>query len=68
MLNVYKFYLLEKLPKPCDLSDAAAAMALNLAMVFRFRLLHEIKFPPIRTQYLEVDFLCDGDPAQSASE
>lgn len=53
MLNVYKFYLLEKLPKPCDLSDGAAAMAwysastLDLATVFCFLLLQEIKFPPM---------------------
>ena len=42
-----------------------SALALNLATVFCFLLLQEIKFSLMRTQ---VDLLSDGDPAQSASK
>ncbi|PNY08645.1 E3 ubiquitin-protein ligase bre1-like protein 2-like protein [Trifolium pratense] len=44
-----------------------SASALNLATMFCFLLRHEIRFPPMRTQYPEVDLLSAGEPAQSAS-
>ena len=44
-----------------------SALALDLATTSCFLLFQDIKLPPIETQYLEVDLLSDGDPAQSAS-
>ncbi|MCI66169.1 hypothetical protein A2U01_0087427, partial [Trifolium medium] len=55
-------------------SQAAAAIArysastLDFATMFCFLLRHEIKFPPMGTQYPEVDLLSADEPAQSASE
>lgn len=43
------------------------ASALDLTTTVCFLLLQVIKFPPRKVQYLVVDFLSDGDPAQSAS-
>ena len=45
-----------------------SASAPDHATLFCFLLRHEIKFPPMRTQYPEVDLLSAGEPAQSASE
>ena len=44
-----------------------SASALDLATTFCFLLFQEMRFPPMRTQYPEVDLLSLGDPAQSAS-
>ena len=45
-----------------------SASALDLATTSCFLLFQDIRFPPIKTQYPEVDRLSEGEPAQSASE
>ena len=45
-----------------------SALALDLATTFCFLLFQETKFPPINTQYPDVDRLSLGKPTQSASE
>ena len=43
------------------------ASALDLTTISCFLLFQDIKLPPIKTQYLEVERLSEGEPAQSAS-
>jgi len=45
-----------------------SASTLDLTTTLCFLLFHEIKLPPMETQYLDVDLLSEGDPAESASE
>jgi len=45
-----------------------SASTLDLAITLFFLLFQDIKFPPINTQYPDVDHLSLGDPTQSASE
>jgi len=40
-----------------------SASALDLATTRCFLLFHEIKLPPMETQYPDVDLLSEGDPA-----
>ena len=44
-----------------------SAFALDLATIVYFLLFQVIKFPPKKVQYPVVDFLYEGDLAQSAS-
>ena len=43
-----------------------SASALDLATTFCFLLFHDIKLPPIKTQYPEVERLSEGEPTQFA--
>ena len=44
-----------------------SASALDQATTSCFLLFQDIKLPPIKTQYPEVELLSVGEPAQSAS-
>ena len=44
-----------------------SASTLDLATTSCFLLFQDIKLPPIKTQYPEVERLSEGEPAQSAS-
>ena len=43
-----------------------STLALDLATTSCFLLFQDIKLPPIKTQYPEVERLSEGEPAQSA--